>query len=346
MQSVEEKKNQYNVIIKTCYATSIIYLAFRLLYFVLFLVAQTWVVFYVNLGSIFVYLLCFLLIKKKKYYIYTLVCGNEFLVLMSICTIFLGFNTGFHLCVIGLCVVSFFSVYFSRKENKNISKAITWSVLSIIVYLGIYLYTCFNAPKYQIDKWLEISLFILHTLAVFAFIVVYLLIFLRYAMKLEDKIINESRTDELTKLPNRYELCNYLDSLEDKRDYALAIFDIDDFKKFNDEYGHIYGDFVLKEIAHIANLNSEGSFVARYGGEEFIVIIKLFSDDNRAIKVMEGIRELIEKHEFVFEGVVTHSTISSGIARYEPGFNLDLWVDAADRRLYKCKETGKNKVIM
>ena len=346
MQSVEEKKSQYNVIVKTCYITAIIYLCFRLFYFTIFLISKTWIVFYINLASILIYLLSFIIIKKKKYYPYALVCGNEFLVLMSVCTIFLGFNTGFHLCIIGLCVVSFFSVYFSKVEKRNIANAITWTILSIIVYLTIYLVTEFNEPYYVIDRWAEVTLFIAHSFAVFAFIAAYLLIFLKYAMTLEGKIINESRTDELTKLPNRYDLCNYVDSIEDKKDYALVMFDIDDFKKLNDKHGHVYGDKVLKEIAYIANSNAEGSFVARYGGEEFVVIIKMYDSDERPVNIMNHIRETIEKHEFSFDGISSSATVSAGIAKYDYDINLDSWVRRADRKLYECKNTGKNKVIM
>ena len=346
MQSVEEKKSQYNVIVKTCYITAIIYLCFRLFYFTIFLISKTWIVFYINLASILIYSLSFIMIKKKKYYPYALVCGNEFLVLMSVCTIFLGFDSGFHLSIIGLSIVSFFSVYFSKVERRHIANAITWCILSIIVYLTIYLVTKYNEPYYVLDRWAEVTLFVFHTLVVFGFIVSYLLIFLKYTMTLEGKIINESRTDELTKLPNRYELVNYLDSIEDKRDYALAIFDIDDFKKLNDKYGHIYGDKVLKEIAYIANSNAEGSFVARYGGEEFVVIIKTFDDEKRPVDVMNHIREIIEKHAFSFDGVSSNTTISAGIAKYDYDINLDSWIKKADRKLYECKNTGKNKVMM
>ena len=346
MQSVEEKKSQYNVIRKTCYITAIIYLIFRLFYFVLFLVSKAWVVLYIDIASILIYLFSFLIIKKKKYYPYALICGNEFLVLMSICTIFLGFSTGFHLCIIGICVVSFFSVYFQKAGKRKISNAIIWTGLSITVYLIIYLVSFFNGPYYEISRWVEITLFISHTVAVFAFIAFYLMIFIRYAINLESKIINESRTDELTKLPNRYDLYNYVESISDKSNYALAMFDIDDFKKLNDKYGHIYGDQVLKQIADIAKNNSRDSFVARYGGEEFVVIIRLLGDDNEAFMIMDNIRILIENYEFISEGISTHATISVGIAKFDDYQNLESWIKNADRKLYECKNTGKNKVIM
>ena len=86
--------------------------------------------------------------------------------------------------------------------------------------------------------------------------------------------MNESRTDELTQISNRYGLFDYFEDDEVvKNDKVLALLDVDDFKILNDSFGHVTGDFVLKRIAEIANEVLTGSFVCRYGGEEFIMVL-------------------------------------------------------------------------
>jgi diguanylate cyclase (GGDEF)-like protein len=133
-----------------------------------------------------------------------------------------------------------------------------------------------------------------------------------------------------------------MDKLGDKSNYYLSIFDIDDFKVVNDEYGHICGDHMLVEIAEIAKNNSTEDFVSRFGGEEFIVITKI---DDEAIKKIEDIRKKIEEHVFKFNGIDLHATITIGVAKYDEGMSIDEWIIQADKRLYDGKTSGKNKVV-
>ena len=345
MQSLEEKKSQNKVIVKTCYTTDIVYLSVRLVGLALFLVAKVYPMAYVALGSVIIYLLCLLLLKHKKYYYYALICGTEFVVYSSVATILVGFSSGFYLNILGISIVSFFTVYFSLKERKT-REAVYWTIFSALVCIGLHINGSLQEPPYSLDKWLSVAFFGIHIVIVFSFIIIYLLIFTKYAMTLEHKIKDESRIDQLTKIANRHDLFNYLDTIEDKRDYALAIFDIDDFKKVNDTYGHVCGDFILREIASIASLNSFDSFVSRYGGEEFIVIVKTGGDDDVAFSQLEKIRYLIANNDFIFEGKTVKITISTGIERYHKGITTEKWIDLADEKLYKSKEAGKNMTTM
>ena len=164
-----------------------------------------------------------------------------------------------------------------------------------------YIYCSLVEPYYHFEKWITSIFFGIHIVIVFAFIIGYLMIFTKYAVTLENKIKNESRVDQLTKLSNRYDLFNYLESIDDKFNYSLAILDIDDFKKINDTYGHICGDYILKEIARISKQNSTDCFVSRYGGEEFIVIVKTLKDSSIAYNQLERIRSIIENNDFVVD---------------------------------------------
>ena len=281
MQSIEEKKSHNMVVVKTCFWTDIVYLCIRLLFAIFFFIGSTFtpgaeVLGYISLGSVVAYSLFLLILKYKKYYIYALACGNEFIIYGTVITMLSGFSTGFYLEIIGISIVSFFTVYFSFKERK-ISTALVWTIGSLIVCIALQVYCTlgyvYGYIPYIFDDWLTSLFFGVNLVIAFSFIIFCLLIFTKYAMTLENKIKNESRVDQLTKISNRYDLFNYLDSIENKTDYALSIFDIDDFKKVNDTYGHVCGDYILKEIANIIKTNCNESFVSRYGGEEFIISI-------------------------------------------------------------------------
>ena len=345
MQSIEEKKSQNNVIVKTCFITDLVYLGIRLVFLALFLIAEAYILAYVSLGSVIIYLLFGILVKRKKYLDYALGCGFEFIGYSIICTVFAGMAPGFYLNIIGLSIVSFFTVYFSYR-NKRTRTAVIWTIMSIVISLGILLYSTLNDTYYDFSKWVTFTMLSLNIIIVFAFIIAYLTIFTKYAITLENKIKNESRIDQLTKISNRYDLFNYLESIEDKNNYSLAIFDIDDFKSVNDTYGHVCGDYILKEIAKIIKVNADGGFVSRYGGEEFIVIVRTDGVDDKAFNQLEKIRKIIENNNFKFGKDTIHITISVGIESYHNDITNEKWIDIADSKLYKSKEAGKNRTTM
>ena len=170
----------------------------------------------------------------------------------------------------------------------------------------------------------------------------YLVVFIRYALSLEKKIIGESRTDELTQINNRYALYDYFNQEDHKSSKALALFDIDNFKKINDVYGHVTGDFILKRVAELATDALKESFVCRYGGEEFVIVL----DNNTYYEKLETLRKSIEKETFEFEGNKHHITITIGAMNYQDNSSLEKWVELADEKMYFGKKTGKNKTVI
>ena len=343
MSVATDKKRHYKTIDKTCYTANTVYLILHIFYLILFIVSKLTILIYVDAAVILIYLLFYLLIRNKKYYIYALCCGNEFFAFIAVTTVMLGFSTGFHFYLIGLCIVSFFTSYFSK--TKDIRGSIVWAGLSLAIYLTLFFVTEYNAPYYAIEKWLELTLFSTHAFVVFGFIVAYLVVFLKYALSLEKKIMNESRTDELTQISNRYGLYDFFDLEEDKSSMALALFDIDDFKNINDTYGHVAGDYVLKRVAEIATTVLNDSFVCRYGGEEFVVVL---SDDEQHsfFDRLEVLRKNVEKETFEFEKVKINITITIGVVNYIEGTSLEKWVEAADKKMYSGKNSGKNKTVI
>ncbi|MCD6581400.1 MAG: diguanylate cyclase [Desulfuromusa sp.] len=126
---------------------------------------------------------------------------------------------------------------------------------------------------------------------------------------------------------------------------SLVFFDIDDFKRINDIYGHTYGDQVLKKIGHLMkNVARESDIPARYGGEEFAVILPNTSQEG-ALDVASRLNSVIREHEFKnLEG--EQITISSGISTFV-GKNIQSFnqlVQLADEAMYTAKIQGKNKI--
>ena len=343
MAVIADKQHHYKTIERTCYYANILYLVLHLFYLVLFICNKYWILVGVMGVAVAAYIAFFYLIHIKKYYLYALICGNLYFVVVSMCTINLGFATGFHFYLIGLCVTSFFTTYFSKK--RDIRGSILWAGLSLTLYLVLYLVTEFNPPHYPVPRWMEVTLFIIHAIVVFMFIVLYLLVFIRYTMSLEKKIMNESRTDELTQINNRYGLYDYFSLAEDKSNNVLALFDIDDFKGVNDKHGHVMGDYILKRVAEIAHEVLPDDFVCRYGGEEFVIVIK-HNENQSFFYKLERLRLAVEAEEFEFENVKLNVTITIGAVAYDESYSLEKWVELADEKMYYGKKTGKNKTVI
>ena len=343
MSNSANKAYYYSTINKTCFWANLIYLIVRVLYLILFLVSKLWIVATIDGVTILIYGACFLLIKNKKYYPYALICGNEYFVFVSVMSSMLGFNTGFFFYIIGLCVVSFFTTYFSK--GKNVKGSIVWVGLSLIIFLVLFFVGQFKAPYYAIEKWLEITLFAMHGIGVFAFMTVYLVVFIKYAVSLEKRIMSDSRTDELTQISNRYGLFDYLENEGDTSSLMLALFDIDDFKNINDGYGHVAGDFILKSVAQKTVELLSDSFVCRYGGEEFVVVLK----GNNSVSFyerLENFRKAIEKEVFDFNRQKLKITITIGAVNSSKDMTLEKWIELADKKMYSGKNSGKNQTVI
>lgn len=340
MSATNNSVAHYNTIKQTCYTANIAYLLVRIFYLIVFAVCKFYVLMWVDIGTIVLYSLCFLMINKKKYYPYALLCGNEFFAFVIVCTLYLGFSSGFHFYLLGLSVVSFFASYFSK--NKRLGGSILWGAISVAIYLILYFVSKDRVPTYAIPSWLDTTLFVLHIVLAFMFVCFYLYVFTKYTLSLENKITFESRTDELTQLNNRYGLYDYFNQRDNLRSMALALFDIDNFKNINDTYGHIAGDFILKRVAEIAVNTLKDSFVCRYGGEEFVVVL----EKNRCYEKLEALRKNIENEVFEYEGNKHRITITIGVHNYQKDMTLEKWVKFADEKMYAGKKSGKNQVVL
>jgi diguanylate cyclase (GGDEF)-like protein len=157
--------------------------------------------------------------------------------------------------------------------------------------------------------------------------------------------------DSLTGLPNRSRVLEILtttitDALENGQPLAVALIDLDNFKRINDHYGHLAGDAVLIESAtRLRNALLPGASLGRYGGEEILVVIPGAIPEDPA--PFEALRQHIAQSPFVGDGVHLEVTCSIGVTWLRPqdhiGFDL---IRRADAALYVAKTAGRNRVVV
>jgi two-component system, cell cycle response regulator len=121
--------------------------------------------------------------------------------------------------------------------------------------------------------------------------------------------------------------------------------DIDHFKSINDEFGHLLGDEVLKQVSGLLSHHlRKVDLLCRYGGEEFAIIAPATTGANAAL-FADKLRRMVE--QFQFPGVSRPVTVSIGVAEFPiAGKSRDGMVRAADTALYQAKQFGRNRVIV
>ncbi len=170
-----------------------------------------------------------------------------------------------------------------------------------------------------------------------------------------DILTNLSMTDGLTDIPNRRNFDSHLDvewkrAIREQQPLTLALIDIDDFKAYNDHYGHLQGDQCLRRVARVLHQQTSRprDLVARYGGEEFALILP--HTDCAAKALGEQCRAAVEALALPHTAspVASCVTVSVGVASLVPQRGsqpVDL-IALADQALYHAKKTGRNRVVL
>jgi diguanylate cyclase (GGDEF)-like protein len=135
--------------------------------------------------------------------------------------------------------------------------------------------------------------------------------------------------------------------LRHKTQLSFLMIDLDKFKEYNDRFGHVAGDIVLKTMGFILTdfFKSPGDLVCRYGGEEFSVLLPDCSK-LKALELAEQLRGRIEKQPILLRRQKTHITISAGIATFpKDAQSKEELISKADQALYKAKQSGRNSIF-
>jgi len=160
-----------------------------------------------------------------------------------------------------------------------------------------------------------------------------------------------SLTDELTGLYNARHFFRQVQAEVERAvrydsPLSLCVIDIDNFKHYNDTYGHLNGDAVLSELGRIIQrLIRESDSAYRYGGEEFIIVLPQTAREEAA-RVAERIRVVFYEHAFYpRSGDGIHVSISIGVTSFCPGESVSDLVDRADQNMYAAKKCGRNATV-
>jgi diguanylate cyclase (GGDEF)-like protein len=238
----------------------------------------------------------------------------------------------------GNIVLSFAKEPFKDLKIKNVDELNDWFSKHYKNYIPIFGYIIVNNNKYWIERK-KIKDF-----------VVYVIEELKYFDLMLDEIEQKAIIDPLTGAYNKKEILEQLKRFlmvylrYNQNSFSVVMFDIDFFKKVNDTYGHLAGDFVLKELSVlIKSLIRESDIFGRFGGEEFILILpetKIVG----ALKLAERLRKAVENHDFIFNGQKIPITISLGVTSVSKTDSVESLFDRCDMALYEAKRKGRNRV--
>lgn len=171
-----------------------------------------------------------------------------------------------------------------------------------------------------------------------------------------DRLMQLSMIDGLTAIPNRRQFDRTMTrewqrGCRRETPLSLLLMDIDFFKQYNDQYGHLKGDDCLKQVAKTLSLqlHRPADMVARYGGEEFVCVLPETCQEGAthvAQRIIEAMAALNSEH--LGSSVATHVTLSIGLITILPNadYPLTSFIENADRALYKAKQTGRNRYVI
>jgi two-component system cell cycle response regulator len=167
--------------------------------------------------------------------------------------------------------------------------------------------------------------------------------------KYHEEIYRMTIVDGLTQIHNKRYLFETLEkeltrARRYERQLSLLIFDIDYFKRINDQYGHLAGDYVLRELARVVQERiRRDELFARYGGEEFVIVLPE-TPIQGGVTLAENLRTRVASHGFVFQGERIPVTISIGCAMLKDDKTATELIQRADEKLYEAKRNGRNRV--
>ena len=298
---------------------------------------------YFSVPTLCVYIFNYFLIYKDKLGFFLWLVYAWITLYMGVTTVCLGESYGFHLYCFSMIPVIYAVEYLAFKMGRKSARPMLISVCVAVFYFIIIGYVKIHGPVYNRDNRYSFLFLISNSLIVFSFLVIYINTQVRSIINSEIRLTDMAHKDRLTNLYNRHFMLERLEEVSSVKDTAvLAMADIDDFKKINDQYGHNAGDEVLKAVSEKMTSACKNCVISRWGGEEFLI---LFCDSDEAADILEKMRTDISSSPVEFEGQVINITVTVGMARGKKDQSIDEWIQEVDNKLYIGKNSGKNCVI-
>ncbi|QQO11171.1 GGDEF domain-containing protein [Breznakiella homolactica] len=263
-----------------------------------------------------------------------------------------------------LLYVSYMGILYEQRAQGFMQQAMALIVVILLIFAvpnrWIYCVVCslftvglffFLTPRYienlKLYQQIEALIYLIIVLCLAAIFIFRSNYFQRIQFVKESQLEILSVTDKLTRIYNR---SKFDESLEEwfalaqnsSIPFSVIMFDLDNFKKLNDTYGHLKGDEVLVACSELvkASMRAKDIF-ARWGGEEFMILLPLTKLKNAA-DLAERLRSKIE--EMVLDGEIS-VTASFGVAEFTPAESMEDFLCRLDSLMYKAKKSGKNRVL-
>ncbi len=268
---------------------------------------------------------------------------------MLLAVYLLGWDYGAQYFMYPLIVISFFAT------DKNARGKAVYTAYVCLLHLSMFIYAREYAPKVSISVNLSYGLQVLNTVTLFLCMYVICLMFsntsqaaLQKLAFYNQKLKTEAETDALTGLMNRRCMYQELDERVENHQgkyFAIAMGDIDFFKKINDTKGHNCGDHVLRTISQYFKEYMEGKgIVCRWGGEEFLFLFRDINGDVAYNYVLE-MKNHLEELPIVYKDETIHITMTFGVEEYDFQSPVTYLIKQADDKLYMGKNNGRNQVV-
>ncbi|MCZ8518996.1 GGDEF domain-containing protein [Paenibacillus caseinilyticus] len=284
----------------------------------------------------------FLFLLQKRPTLWALLLHFEIRLHMVLASVMVGWGTGFHYYFFILVFATFMIPMYARGMRVFLL------VSDVVIYLLLYTYTA--VPRYSIEP-LYMELLNLHNILLVTITIALLSsVFHKRINETVGDLESAASTDPLTGLLNRRSMVDRLESEHARYHthgvpYCILLCDIDNFKMFNDLYGHDCGDYVLRECADsIRALVRSGDSVSRWGGEEFLILLP-DTGQEEAHGIAERIRSHLSQAVHSYKERELRITLTFGLSACQPADALAVCINRADQALMSGKQQGKNCVV-
>ena len=320
----------------------------------MFIILFTWLEIKVlalyNILSCSIFFTCSIINRRGHHRLSQILGTIEVLVHGCLAVYFVGWDSGFHYYLISILVITFLSPGDSKAYKIFISSIFCG------IYVALNLYSVTYDPVFLLRQSTINVLNVINIMAIFIILAACTYYYIKATNIAEAELIEANEklqllasTDPLTNLLNRRDIVRDMDMgakfhKENDIPFTIIISDIDNFKSYNDTYGHECGDFVLvslsKIIQHSLNIDYR---ISRWGGEEFLILLPN-TDKKVGEIVAERLREKINNTVFCFKGIKIKVTMTFGVADYHSSMEIIDCIDKADQALLSGKRKGKNCV--
>jgi diguanylate cyclase (GGDEF)-like protein len=305
-----------------------------------------------NIFSCVIFCVCFLLNQRGYTHIAVLIGTAEILAHATLAVVMIGWESGFHYYILGLTPLIYYSQLW-RTTFKNL--LVTFLCF---VYITLFLVTQTNLPLRTISQQQMSMVGGINIITIFIVFAVVSHFYRSAANHAEEglkranqKLEYLAHTDPLTKLINRR---NMIDRIAQEvtlfhktgLPFSILLGDIDNFKIYNDTYGHEAGDQILIKVSEeMGKGTREKDSIARWGGEEFLVLLPGIDQESAGL-IGDRIRERIAATQFNVGNGNQHITMTFGVSTYSIMSDTNQCIRQADQAMYEGKHRGRNCVVI